>query len=59
MTSDERIVQAFLVADDILRRQPPAASTALGIPIIADARMPVGMAALGSANGSIVVKELL
>jgi hypothetical protein len=56
VTPDERIVQAFLVADDILRRRPP--NTTSTIPIIADDRMPLGMAALGSPNGSIVVREM-
>ncbi len=58
MTPDERIVQAFLVADDILRRQPSPMARALGTPIIADPRMPPGLAALGSPNGSIVIAEL-
>lgn len=58
MTPDERIVQAFLVADDVLRRGLPTVTDALGIHIVPDDRMPLGMAAFGTANGSIVVREL-
>ena len=56
MTTDEKLVHAFLVADDILRHLPPC--TGPNTPILADVRMPVGVVALGSPNGAIVVKEI-
>lgn len=56
MTPDEKLVHAFLVADDILRGLPPL--TGPNTPVLADARMPVGIVALGSANGSILVKAI-
>jgi len=54
VTPDEKLIHAFLVADDILRTLPPL--TGPNTPVLADARMPPGVVALGSANGSIVVK---
>jgi len=56
VTRDEKLVHAFLVADDILRSLPPV--TGPNTPILADWRMPVGFVALGSPNGAIVVKEI-
>lgn len=56
MTRDAQFVEAFLVADDLLRHRPPC--TGPNTPILADPRMPVGFVALGSPNGAIVVKEI-
>lgn len=54
--TDRDVVQAFLVADEVLRRrQPPLSGPCLSIDIATDARMPRNMIAVGYATGAIIV----
>lgn len=54
--SDADVVQAFLVADEILRQRKPVVHAAPAV--LADRRMPRHLIAFGTRGGGITVEEL-
>lgn len=57
MTDDRDLLQAFLVADEILRATAPPDFRVFGLNARCDERIPPGVVAIGSANGCIVVSR--
>lgn len=53
--SDREIIQAFLVADEVLARLPFPPKRSQWITTVEDARMPQDVVAVGRSDGTIVI----